>query len=152
MAILDIAIEAIEHGLLKPEIENKEPVKEMDLTERMDHYKVPGFSIAFVDKAEVVWAKGYGLMETGTDREVTTKTIFQAGSISKPVTGLVALHLVEAGVLDLDANVNDVLTSWKVSDNKHTRVRRNGDYLSLFQETHARGRQKGRFRVRSGCS
>ncbi|MBN1581306.1 MAG: serine hydrolase [Anaerolineae bacterium] len=33
----------------------------------------------------------------------------QAASISKPVTAMVALHLVEAGLLDLDANANDVL-------------------------------------------
>lgn len=125
---LDRAVRAIEQGLLQPEGENEIAVKEMVLAERMRHYKVPGFSIALVDRAEVIWAKGYGLMEAGSDQEVTAETIFQAGSISKPVTGLLALHLVEKGTLSLDAEVNDSLISWKVPESKHTQVRRSGEH------------------------
>jgi CubicO group peptidase (beta-lactamase class C family) len=128
MTDFDSVIWAVEHGLLKPEKEKEDPVEKMGLIERMAHYKVPGISVALVNEGEVVWAKGYGVMEVGMDRAVTADTIFQAGSISKPVTGLVALHLVEAGVLDLDVDVNDVLQSWKVPESKHTRVRRNGEY------------------------
>jgi CubicO group peptidase (beta-lactamase class C family) len=113
---------------LKPKDEQEDPVKKMGLIERMAHYKVPGISIALVDKGEFVWAKGYGVMEAGKDRDVTTDTIFQAGSVSKPVTAMVALHLVEAGLLDLDADVNDVLRSWKVPESKHTQVRRSGEH------------------------
>lgn len=88
----------------------------------MAYYKVPGLSIALVDQGELAWAKGYGVMEAGKEKEVTTETIFQAASISKPVSAMVALHLVEAGLLDLDADVNEVLRSWKVPKSKHTQV------------------------------
>ncbi|MES2472544.1 MAG: serine hydrolase, partial [Pseudomonadota bacterium] len=47
-------------------------------------------------------------------------TLFQAGSISKPVAAIAALKLVEAGRLDLDANVNSYLKGWKVPDNVFT--------------------------------
>ena len=127
MTDLERAIQAIEYGLLKPKNEQEDPVKKMGLIERMAHYKVPGISIALVDKGELVWAKGYGVMEAGKERDVTTETIFQAGSVSKPVSAMVALHLVEAGLLDLATDVNDVLRYWKVPESKHTQVRRSGE-------------------------
>jgi CubicO group peptidase (beta-lactamase class C family) len=40
--------------------------------------------------------------------------LFQAGSISKPVSALAALELAARGELDLDADVNDQLTSWQL--------------------------------------
>ena len=52
----------------------------------MAYYHVPGFSIALIDRDEIAWAKGYGVMESGKVKEVTIETIFQAGSISKPVS------------------------------------------------------------------
>jgi CubicO group peptidase (beta-lactamase class C family) len=39
---------------------------------------------------------------------VTTSTLFQAGSISKPVAAMCALRLVAQGALDLDVDVNEV--------------------------------------------
>src|SRR6202021_3358433 len=50
----------------------------------------------------------------------TQATLFQAGSISKPLAALAALKLVDAGRLDLDRNVNDYLKSWKLPDNEFT--------------------------------
>jgi CubicO group peptidase (beta-lactamase class C family) len=50
-------------------------------------------------------------------------TLFQAGSISKPVTALVALELAAAGRLDLDADVNEVLTSWRLPTDRPVTVR-----------------------------
>jgi CubicO group peptidase (beta-lactamase class C family) len=43
-------------------------------------------------------------------------TVFQAASISKPVAALVALRLVAQGMLCLDGDVNDFLTSWRLPD------------------------------------
>jgi CubicO group peptidase (beta-lactamase class C family) len=89
----------------------------------MISHKVPGFSIALVDGGELAWAKGYGVLEAGGDQAVSTDTIFQAASISKVVTAMVACVLVEAGALDLDADVNTLLRSWKLPKSKHTQER-----------------------------
>ena len=126
MTELAQAVQAIEHGLVNPKDEEDHPGRKMGLIQRMKHYKVPGISIAFVYQEELAWAKGFGVVEAGSEKPVTTETIFQAASISKPVTAMVALHLVEAGLLDLDADVNDMLHSWKVPESEHTRVRRDG--------------------------
>jgi len=57
--------------------------------------------------------QGYGVTRAGR-APVTPDTLFQAGSISKPVTALAALRLVEQHRLTLDADVNGQLISWKL--------------------------------------
>jgi CubicO group peptidase (beta-lactamase class C family) len=76
-----------------------------------DH--VPGVSIAVIHNSAIEWAQGFGDVQLGASR-VTAETLFQAGSISKPVAAMAALHLVEQGKLSLDADANDALTSWKI--------------------------------------
>ncbi len=56
----------------------------------------------------IAWAKGYGVTRA-KGVPVTPDTLFQAGSISKPMTALAALRLVEQHRLMLDADVNDRL-------------------------------------------
>ncbi len=92
------------------------------LADRIAHYRVPGVSIAVVDSGRIVWARGIGLKEMGTADSVTPTTIFQAASISKPVTATAMLHLVDEGKLALDTPVNDYLKSWKLPDNAFTKT------------------------------
>jgi len=79
----------------------------------MTELHVPGVSVAVVHNGKIEWARGYGVQELG-GKPVTEETRFQAGSISKPVAAMAALHLVQEGRLSLDADVNTELTSWKV--------------------------------------
>ena len=83
----------------------------------MAHYAVPGVALALIAESEIALEAAYGVKETGRDDPVTAATRFQACSISKPVAVLGMLRLVEQGLLDLDADVNDVLTSWRVPPN-----------------------------------
>ncbi len=87
------------------------------LAERMVQCHTPGASIAVVDGRALAWTAGLGQCRAGTDRPVTPATAFQAASISKPVFALAVMRLVQEGVLDLDRDVNDYLTSWRVPDN-----------------------------------
>lgn len=113
-------IHAIENGLL-PAIQVKnDSVKTFSIAERMEHYKVPGISIAVVENGKIKWAKGYGMANTDTGYKVDTTTIFQAGSISKPLAALAALKLVEEGTLELDTDVNDYLKDWQIPANEFT--------------------------------
>jgi len=90
------------------------------LTDRMAHFKVPGVSIAVINNGEIEWAKGYGSKEIGKNEEVTTKTLFQAASLSKPIVAMAALHLVEKGKLNMESDVNNQLKSWKIPENEFT--------------------------------
>jgi CubicO group peptidase (beta-lactamase class C family) len=101
--------------------ENK-PRIQLSLQQAMDAYKIPGLSIAIIDNFQVVFAKGYGFVAAGANTPVTPKTLFQAGSISKPVAATAALSMVEQGKLTLDENVNVKLKTWKVPDNEFTQT------------------------------
>ncbi|HEX4948682.1 MAG TPA: serine hydrolase [Blastocatellia bacterium] len=113
-------VQRVENGLL-PGVVIKGQVTTMKLADRMAHYKVPGVSVAVINNGKLEWAKGYGVIEAGSTKPVTTETRFQAASISKPVAATAALALVQQGKLSLDENVNLKLKSWQVPDNEFTK-------------------------------
>jgi CubicO group peptidase (beta-lactamase class C family) len=75
---------------------------------------VPGASIAVVNGCRIDWTAGFGTAEIGSSRTVTPDTLFQAASISKPVTALAVLRAVELRQLKLDEDVNSRLISWHI--------------------------------------
>lgn len=111
-------IERIETGLLPAVLIKGVPA--WTIQERMKHYKVPGVSIAIIRDFKIEAAKAYGVKDIETNEPVSTGTLFQAGSISKPVAAMVALKKVEQGKIALDENINNKLTSWKLPDNEFT--------------------------------
>ena len=100
------------------------PVVRWSLDERMRALRVPGVSVAIIDSGRVVWARGFGIKEGGGTDSVTTETLFQAQSISKPIAVTGLLRLVEAGKLDLDDDVNTVLHSWRLPTSRFTDERK----------------------------
>ncbi len=111
-------IAGFERGLLPPVLVKGDVP--WTLEERMKHYKVPGVSIAVFNDFKITWAKAYGVVDIETNEPATTETLFQAGSISKPVAAMVALRKVQEGKIQLDQNINEKLTSWQVPDNEFT--------------------------------
>ena len=113
----------IEHvtASLRPPVRvvGRAPVR-WSLGERMAHYHVPGVSIALIDSGRVAWARGFGVGQAGTTDSVNDSTIFQAGSVSKPIAVTAMLRLVEQGKLSLDEDVNHYLDSWKLPENRFT--------------------------------
>jgi CubicO group peptidase (beta-lactamase class C family) len=91
------------------------------IRERMQAYGVPGLSVAVIEHGQVAWARGYGVADSGSRQPVTTDTLFQAASISKPVSALGVLLLVQQGRLRLDEQVNDALKHWQIPDTQLTR-------------------------------
>jgi CubicO group peptidase (beta-lactamase class C family) len=104
-------IARIERGLRAPVVLAGEAPAVRSLLDEMRRLHVPGVSIAVIRNGKIAWARGYGLAYAGGPA-ITPATLFQAASISKPVTAMAALRLAERGELDLDADINSVLTSW----------------------------------------
>lgn len=104
---------AVEHNVVILDGETARP-RQVTIQERMQSLGVPGIAVAVVHEGDLDWTGGYGLRDTGLGSPVETHTLFQAGSISKPVAALAALRLVDEGVLELDRDVNELLTSWHV--------------------------------------
>jgi CubicO group peptidase (beta-lactamase class C family) len=86
----------------------------------MQKRHIPGLSLAIVRDGKIIRAQGYGVSELGGSVPVTERTLFQAGSVSKPVTALAAMRLVDAGKISLDVDINSQLKSWKVPDGEFT--------------------------------
>lgn len=85
------------------------------LADRMAHYLVPGVSVAVIENCRIIDARAFG-RAAPAGGPATSRTLFQAGSISKTFTAVAALRLVERGALSLDGDVRQTLTSWKLPD------------------------------------
>ncbi|MBX9788178.1 MAG: beta-lactamase family protein [Pirellulales bacterium] len=90
------------------------------LAERMRELHVPGVSVAVVAGGRIAWQQAYGLADAGTSAAVTDQTDFQAASMSKPLTALAALALVDQGKLALDSDINQHLKRWQIPANEFT--------------------------------
>lgn len=99
-----------------------EPPIRLSLAELMKTFNVPGLSVAVIENYKIADVKAYGVIEPGSSTPVTAKTLFQAGSISKPVAATGAMYLVQQGKLSLDEDVNQKLKTWKVSENEFTKT------------------------------
>ena len=106
---------------LKAHVSRGVPIPEQALTQVLEQQRVPGVSIAVIHDGRIDWAQGYGVREYGKPEGVNTSTLFQAASISKPVSAVVALRLVATSELSLDEDVNLTLESWKVPESEFTR-------------------------------
>ncbi len=81
------------------------------------HYGIPGASVAIIEEFTVKNLIHYGVKERGTDRNVDDRTVFQAASISKPITSIGIFSLIQRGDLDLSTtDVNAYLKSWKLDE------------------------------------
>lgn len=87
------------------------PPSRQSLEARMAALHVPGVAMAVIKGGKVEWSRGFGFTRQGGEA-VTADTLFQAGSVSKPVAAMAALALVEDGRLSLDTDVNKTLKSW----------------------------------------
>lgn len=117
----DARAQQFEHGLL-PRVALKEQLgRTATITQRMQDLSIPGASVAVIDGGKVVFARAYGLSDNVDKTPATTETLFQAGSISKPVAALGALRLVKEGKLSLDEDVNAKLRTWRVPENEFTK-------------------------------
>ena len=88
----------------------------------LSKHLVPGVSVAVFRDFQLEWARGYGVANLSSKQPVDTLTLFQAASISKPVTALAAMRLVQDRQLNLDRNVNDYLTGWRLPENEFTKA------------------------------
>jgi CubicO group peptidase (beta-lactamase class C family) len=105
--------EALQHGL---DIHAPDGlvVQNADLAEAMRKLHIPSVDVALIkEKGNAALSHVFG---TAPDQ-----TIYQAASLSKLVTAIAASRLVDRGVLDLDRDVNDYLTAWRVPENDFTR-------------------------------
>ncbi len=75
----------------------------------MLEHRLPGASLAMTDNGNVVYARGYGYADIAAKAQVEPHSLFRIASISKPITAVAILQLVEQGKLDLQEKVLETL-------------------------------------------
>ena len=73
--------------------------------EHMKKERIVGMSVAVLDKRDVALADGFGFADREAQRKADGKTLFRLASISKSITAIGVMRLVERGKLNLDADV-----------------------------------------------
>jgi CubicO group peptidase (beta-lactamase class C family) len=76
------------------------------VTARMKDLHIPGIAIGIVKSNQIVYLKGFGVADP-SGRPVNPQTPFRLASVSKTITALAIMQLVEAGQIKLDAPVQD---------------------------------------------
>ncbi len=81
----------------------------------MPSREIPAATISIVKDGELFFAKGYGYADREKKIPVeAARTLFRPGSTSKLFTWTAVMQLAERGQLDLDADINDYLKSFKI--------------------------------------
>lgn len=101
--------------------EEKKPPQSTDdldaqLAQSFEAGHVPGAAVAVIENGEIVLLKGYGNADIAAKVAATPDTIFRAGSISKTLTGIAVMTLVERGKLDLNAKLGDLAPEVKFTN------------------------------------
>jgi len=84
------------------------PIDDMVLSFLREH-DLPGAGVAIARRGKVLYARGFGYADMDTHEPVQPDSLFRIASLSKPVTAVAVLQLVQAGKLALDTRVVDVL-------------------------------------------
>ena len=75
----------------------------------MKEHRVPGMSVSVARYGKVLFSRGYGYADIAKREPVKPSSLFRVASISKPITAVAVLQLIENGLLKLDDNVFEVL-------------------------------------------
>jgi CubicO group peptidase (beta-lactamase class C family) len=94
------------------------PADRADIAAWMAVHDVPGVSVAVIENFALHYVEAHGVKSEATQEPVTPQTLFQAASLSKGVSAMGVVRLAQDGVVSLDRDVNDHLTSWEVPDNE----------------------------------
>ena len=67
----------------------------------MRHWQIPGASVSIVKNGKVLYSRGYGYADIEMMRPVQPNSVFRIGSVSKALTSVAVLKLVEDGRIKL---------------------------------------------------
>ncbi len=91
-------------------------IKYMTIDNAMHYYKVPAISFAVIQHNQLVWNDAIGYVDSKHTKQITKNTLFQVGSLTKTVTALTVLKLVDENKFNLDSPVNPKLDGWKIQN------------------------------------
>ena len=85
---------------------------EQVITAKMTSLSIPGVSAAIGIGKDVKWTGAFGMADLENLVPMKTSTVLRLASISKPITAVAAMQLVESGRMSLDAEVQRYVPSF----------------------------------------
>ncbi len=89
------------------------------IQKQINDNKAVGCAVAVLDHDQVVFLKAYGVQKKGAKGKVDLNTVFQLGSLSKPITSTLVAVLQRQGLLSLDAPAQAFFTCLKSKTKIH---------------------------------
>ena len=93
------------------------------MTAVLRKWRVPGAGLAVARDGRILLARGYGLADRASGTPVEPTSLFRLASLSKTVTAVAVLQLVQDGRLALDAKVLPILGELGPPRQDHRRAR-----------------------------
>lgn len=97
-----------------------EPEVFSSITDKMVEYKIPAVSLAVIKQGKITWTDIYQNPDFPAEQSLNCSSLFQAASLSKPVTFLAAVRMKSAGKIDLDKNIQSYLKDFVLPIGKQT--------------------------------
>jgi len=110
-------------GLSCQKQEKLEFIIEAEIPKLMEKADIPGLSIAVIRKGDIYWSGAFGVRSRETNEPVDEDTIFEAASLTKTVTAVATLKLVERGEIELDKPLAEYLPYPKLAgDERYKKI------------------------------
>lgn len=97
-----------------------EPENYSSIRDKMSEYNIPALSLAVINEGKIEWADIYQNVNFSEEQSLDCSSIFQAASLSKPVSFLAAMRMHSAGKIDLDKNIQTYLKDYVLPPGKQT--------------------------------
>lgn len=92
------------------------------ITAAMDSLKIPGMSVAVINKGKIVFTKALGWADIESKKPVTNTAFFEAASLSKPAFAFFVVKLARKGVINLDKPLFEYLPATHIADERYKKI------------------------------
>ncbi len=120
---VDSPVSLSERGALFDFDSGSEAALDKTVNALMEHFQVPGVSLALVKDGKLAFHNTYGVSDAYSRLTVTPDTLFEAASITKTVFAFAVNRLAERGVIDLDKPLHTYLAFEDIAqDDRHKKI------------------------------
>lgn len=103
-----------------PDVAARKPLSQQEMLALVDGalrtWEVPGVAVAVVERDKVLWLKGQGIRDLGTNDPMTHETVFPLASCTKAFTATLLAMLAEDGKLSIDDRVQKHWPEFRLDD------------------------------------
>jgi len=108
----------VENGIL-PQVVFDGEINPGNIEMEMANSKTPALSVAVIHKGKLDWSATWGNLKR-SGAQANCSSLFQAGSLAKPLTVLAAMRIKTAGHIDFDTDIETYLSSYQLPVGRQT--------------------------------